>query len=78
MRWARPCSGALDNVRPERASVEFGLDLATGRVCGIVTTTRDAQAPRGGWAVPVRVLRELHRDVWAAHDRFHHPQAHSS
>jgi len=47
------------------------LDLATGRVCGVVKTTRDARAPRGGWAVPVRLLQERHPDVWAAHDRFH-------
>jgi tetratricopeptide (TPR) repeat protein len=47
------------------------LDLTSGRVCGILKSTRDARAPRGGWAVPVRVLRELQADVWASHDRFH-------
>jgi tetratricopeptide (TPR) repeat protein len=48
------------------------LDLASGQVCGVVKTTRDARAPRGGWAVPARVVREFYPELWAMHDRFHH------
>jgi tetratricopeptide (TPR) repeat protein len=47
------------------------LDLGTGRVCGIVKTSRDPADPRGGWAIPARVLWQLHPELQAAHDRLH-------
>ncbi|MBT3155516.1 serine protease [Streptomyces sp. CHD11] len=48
------------------------LNLRTMGVCGVLKTTRDPALPTGGWGVPVGLLRELHPEVVAAHDAFHH------
>jgi hypothetical protein len=34
----------------------LALDLATHRVCGLVKTSRDLDAPRGGWIIPVGII----------------------
>lgn len=47
------------------------LNLDTGRVCGVVKTTRDPRNPRGGFGVPTRILRALYPEIWEAHDQFH-------
>jgi hypothetical protein len=51
------------------------LDLASGAVCAIVTTTIGEGGDRGGYLVPVVGLRHpafsRRRQLWAAHDRFH-------
>nr|BFE59169.1 hypothetical protein GCM10020063_036950 [Dactylosporangium thailandense] len=51
------------------------LDLGTGAVCGLVTTTRAENSNRGGFFVPTSGLRGLHGTQRGAalrrHDRFH-------
>jgi hypothetical protein len=51
------------------------LDLATGAVCALVTTTIGEDGDRGGYVVPLRGLRHLgaarRNAVLADHDRFH-------
>ena len=37
-------------------SGSLALDLDTQRVCGMVKVSRDPQAPRGGWIIPVSVI----------------------
>lgn len=49
------------------------LNLRTGRVCGLVKTTRDSRNPYGGWAVPLGAVQEcepaLLTESAAAHTR---------
>jgi hypothetical protein len=51
------------------------VDLTTGAVCALVTTTLGEDGDRGGYIVPLRGLRHLglasHQSILAAHDRFH-------
>ncbi|WP_091094768.1 trypsin-like peptidase domain-containing protein [Micromonospora citrea] len=47
------------------------LNLRTGRVCGIVKTTRDNEHPYGGWAVPVRALRAYEPELLVTSAGFH-------
>ncbi|WP_436532205.1 trypsin-like peptidase domain-containing protein [Actinoplanes sp. HUAS TT8] len=51
------------------------LDLTNGTVCGMVKTSRDVEAERGGLLVPIRALDHLdpaeQAALWEGHDRFH-------
>ncbi|GAA4238538.1 hypothetical protein GCM10022254_54910 [Actinomadura meridiana] len=47
------------------------VNLRTMAVCGILKTTRHADAPYGGWGIPLAPLRELHPEVIAEADAFH-------
>lgn len=51
------------------------IDLTTGRVMAIVKTTRQANTPYGGVAIPLGVLRRVPRELQAAirdgHDSYH-------
>jgi hypothetical protein len=51
------------------------LDVATGAVCALVTTTLGEDADRGGYVVPLRGLAHLgdarRQRLLAEHDRFH-------
>lgn len=41
---------------PLGMSGSLALDIGTKRVCGVVKTSRDTEAPRGGWIIPVSVI----------------------
>ena len=41
---------------PAGMSGSLALDLDSQRVCGIVKASLDADAPRGGWIIPVPVI----------------------
>jgi tetratricopeptide (TPR) repeat protein len=41
---------------PRGMSGSLALDLGTHRVCGLVKTSRDIAAPRGGWIIPVSAI----------------------
>lgn len=43
---------------PRGMSGSLVLDLGTHRVCGLVKTSRDTDAPRGGWIIPVPVIAD--------------------
>jgi tetratricopeptide (TPR) repeat protein len=51
-----------DLVKVQQGELSWGmsgslaLDLGTNRVCGMVKTSMDPQAPRGGWIIPVSVI----------------------
>ncbi|MFI9360537.1 trypsin-like peptidase domain-containing protein [Kitasatospora sp. NPDC053057] len=47
------------------------LDLRTGRVCGVLKTSRDDRQVSGGWLVPVDAVRSHFPDLAEANDEYH-------
>ncbi|MFE9791668.1 trypsin-like peptidase domain-containing protein [Streptomyces goshikiensis] len=49
------------------------LDLRTGRVCGVLKTSRDDRQVAGGWLIPVDAVRNWFPDLGDANDGYHRP-----
>ena len=43
---------------PRGMSGSLALDIDSQRVCGMVKASRDPEAPRGGWIIPISVIAE--------------------
>ncbi|MFE3874642.1 trypsin-like peptidase domain-containing protein [Kitasatospora sp. NPDC059146] len=70
-------SGRFVRLQGDRVVAGFSggpvLDLRTGRVCGVLKTSRDDRQEAGGWLVPVDAVRAHFPALAEANDGHHRP-----
>lgn len=47
------------------------INLRTGRVCGVLKTTRDKANPYGGWGIPISAAKRAFTDLELSNNLFH-------